>query len=42
MVPGRIAHHARRLVVHLDPSQRDGPLLSTYAALLCLSSYAGP
>ena len=26
MVPGRIAHHARRLIVHLHPSQQDGPM----------------
>ncbi len=42
MVPGRIAHHARRLIVHLHPSQRDGPMLTAYAALLALPSYAGP
>ena len=42
MVPGRIAHHARRLVVHLHPSELGGPMLTVYAALLALPSFAGP
>ena len=42
MIPGRIAHHARRLVVHLHPSQEGGPMLTVYAALLALPSFAGP
>ena len=42
MIPGRIAHHARRLVVHLHPSQQGGPMLTVYAALLALPSFAGP
>lgn len=39
-VPGRLAHHARRLVVHLHPCQEAGPMLQTYAALVCLPSFA--
>jgi hypothetical protein len=42
MVPGRIARHARRLVVHLDPSEVGGPMLTAYGALLALPSFAGP
>ena len=42
MVPGRIAHHARRLVVHLHPSQQHGPMLRAYRALVALPSYTGP
>ncbi|MDA8186201.1 MAG: transposase [Actinomycetota bacterium] len=42
MVPGRIAHHARRLVVHLHPSELAGPMLTAYGALLALPSFAGP
>lgn len=40
VVAGRNAHHARRLVVHLHPSQQQGPMLSAYAALLALPSFA--
>lgn len=42
MIPGRIAHHARRIVVHLHPSHCDGPMLRAYGALIALPSYAGP
>jgi len=42
MVPGRIAHHARRLVVHLHPSQQSGPMLSAYGALAAMASFASP
>ena len=41
-VPGRLAHHARGLVVHLHPSQDGGPLVRVYDALQLLPSYAGP
>ena len=41
-VPGRLAHHARGLTVHLHPSQHDGPLVAVYAALAALPSYSGP
>lgn len=41
-VPGRLAHHAHGLVVHLHPSQDGGPLLRIYEALFALPSYAGP
>lgn len=42
MVPGRLAHHARRLIVHLHPSQEAGALLAAYAALVALPSFAPP
>lgn len=38
-VPGRLARHARGLVVHLHPSQKGGPLLRTYAYLRTLPSF---
>jgi len=41
-VPGRLAHHARGLTVHLHPSQHDGPLVAVYTALAALPSYSGP
>ena len=41
-VPGRLAHHARGLIVHLHPSQDGGPLVGVYAALVALRSYNGP
>ena len=40
MVPARVAHHARRLVVHLHPSQEGGPMLAAYASLVRLPSFA--
>ena len=40
MVPARVAHHARRLVVHLHPSQEGPPLLTAYASLVALPSFA--
>lgn len=40
-VPGRLARHARGLVVHLHPSQKAGPLLRVYEALRALPSFAG-
>jgi hypothetical protein len=45
-VPGRPAHHARGLTVHLHPSQHDGPLVAVHTALAALpshsASYSGP
>lgn len=38
-VPGRLARHARGLVVHLHPSQEGGPLLRIYASLRALPSF---
>lgn len=40
MAPARVAHHARRLVVHLQPDQETGPMLAAYASLVCLPSFA--
>ena len=39
-VPGRLARHARGLVVHLHPSQKGGPLVRVYRALRNLPSFA--
>jgi len=39
-VPGRLAHHARGLVVHLHASQKDGPLIRVHEALTLLPSFA--
>ena len=39
-VPGRVARHSRRLVVHLHPSQKAGPLVRVYLALRLLPSFA--
>ncbi|MGH9062944.1 MAG: hypothetical protein ACRD0L_03020, partial [Acidimicrobiales bacterium] len=40
MVPARLAHHARGLIVHLHPCQEGGPLLAAYALLATLPSFA--
>ena len=41
-VVGRIARHARRLVVHLHPMHEDGPMLRAYAALRQMPDFSGP
>jgi len=40
MVPARLAHHARGLIVHLHPCQEAGPLLNAYAFLAGLPSFS--
>lgn len=42
LVVGRIAHHARSLVVHLHPMHEDGPMLRSYAALRAMPDFPGP
>lgn len=41
-VVGRIARHARGLVVHLHPMHEGGALLQTYATLCEMPTYLGP
>jgi hypothetical protein len=41
-VPGRLAHHAGALVVHLHPSNQAGPLVRVYELLVALPSWSGP
>jgi len=41
-VVGRIARHARGLVVHLHPMHEGGPMLRAYAALCAMPNFAGP
>jgi hypothetical protein len=39
-VPGRLAHHARGLTLHLHPSHRGGPLTRAYEALWAMPALA--
>ncbi|MGH9186105.1 MAG: hypothetical protein ACRD0U_09875 [Acidimicrobiales bacterium] len=40
-VPGRVLHHARRIVLRLSPTGRGGPLLGASAALQALPNASG-
>ena len=40
MVPARVLHHARRIVLRLSPTYRRGPLLAAWAALQALRTAA--
>ena len=42
MVPARLAHHARGLIVHLHPCQEAGALLTVYSRLASLPSFSAP
>jgi len=42
MVPARLAHHARGLIVHLHPCQEAGPLLTVHSRLASLPSFSAP
>jgi hypothetical protein len=42
MIPGRLAHHARGLVVHLHPANEGGPLVRVHELLVTMPSWSGP
>jgi hypothetical protein len=42
MIPARVLHHARQIVLRLSPANRRGPLLSAWTALQALPTAASP